>query len=1516
MTLPLVNILAADTLTCGQLTSTLTGTLAIPLPQATYLWSTSNGNLTGTTNTLVSSANMPGTYQLSVTNAANQCSSTATVTVAQNTTLPTAAAGPDRVLTCTNTLSTLGGNGSSTGANIGYAWSSPNAAITTTDTLANLAIAQAGTYVLLVTDANNQCTARDTALVTADQLAPLAVVAPPPLLTCTDSLALLDGSASGGAPALSFQWSTADGSLVGNTSAAQVQAGQAGSYQLVVTNTANGCTDTTQINVAQDANFPTANIAPALSLDCLRDRIVLQGTASSTSGNTTFLWSTPDGNIQAGGNTLQPTIDAAGTYLLQVTDGLNNCRAQASVQVLLNNTPPVAEAGTAMPFGCTTTSLQLDGSGSTSANTTYQWSTSNGQIGSGMNTSQPTISSAGTYTLLVTDTSNNCTASDEIIVTADTTLPVVQIVENDTLDCLTTSLLLDATGSDNGADFTLNWMTPDGAFASGQNGLSPMVTQGGTYILEITNTNNDCTNSAMVTVVQDTLRPTVQILPPATLTCSRNSIDLRADGSSQGATFVYSWISGDGQISGAADSLVASATATGTYTFTVVNTDNQCEVAASVVVTRNDTPPVANAAPAPPLNCDRQQLSLDGSGSDQGINFTYRWQTADGQILGDTTALAPLVDAAGTYTLLVTNTDNDCTATATTTVAIDTLAPVIQLAPPGVLTCRDTFLTLDASASSGSGNLAYAWSHAGGAVIANPATPLPSVTASGDYTLTLTNTDNGCSQVAQLTVAVDRLLPVIVVAAPDTLDCLTLAVDLDATGSNGQALGFSWSTVDGNISANATSGSPTVTAAGSYTLVLTDDQNGCTAETTVTVLANDDPPLVAIAPPQRIDCTQPSITLDGSGSSSLGTNPTYRWSTADGQLVGGTSSSNATAATAGAYLLTIVNTDNGCQAENQVQVTASLTPPGIVLAPVDTLDCITPTVTLAANGSSGSNLGFAWLNGAGNLLSATAAVDVVTPGNYGLLLTDQDNGCTDTLAITVVQDTLAPVITIATPEILSCSNSTLLLHAEGSSTGMPFSLLWTTANGQIEQGASTLQPEISQPGTYQLLISNTRNGCSTSASVAVGQDAAVPSITFAPPAVLTCLLTTTTLDATASSSSAGLVYTWTTPNGQLISGTDNLSPVVGAPGVYTLTILNPTNGCSNSANLMVNQDIQVPVAAAGADFDLSCTTNSSTLNGQASSQGSNFAYQWTATGGQIIAAANTLLPAITQAGTYVLQVTNTSNGCVDSDQVVVAQDIPVAVIETVQPLCFGDRGAINFVSVQGGTPPYVYSINGGQSLQPQSFFPNLPAGPYASLVEDSNGCVYAATLDLVQPDSIQLYIGATDLELDLGDSIQLVVQTNYLPEDLPFIEWEGEGSFSCRDCLTPVVRPTESTRYRLRVATADGCAAEVLLRILVNKDFPVYIPTAFSPNGDGVNELFYIFSGQGTVAQVRNLSIFNRWGNEVFYAHDFPTNDPSYGWDGTLAGDPLNNAVFVYVAEIEFLDGHVAVFKGEVILVR
>ena len=122
--------------------------------------------------------------------------------------------------------------------------------------------------------------------------------------------------------------------------------------------------------------------------------------------------------------------------------------------------------------------------------------------------------------------------------------------------------------------------------------------------------------------------------------------------------------------------------------------------------------------------------------------------------------------------------------------------------------------------------------------------------------------------------------------------------------------------------------------------------------------------------------------------------------------------------------------------------------------------------------------------------------------------------------------------------------------------------------------------------------------------------------------------------------------------------------------------------------------------------------------------------------------------------------------------------------------------------------------------------------------------------------------------------------------------------------------------YILLVLDEAGCSAENYIQILVNKNTPIFIPNAFSPNGDGVNDILYINAKAGSVKEVRSFYIYDRWGEMVFTAEHFLPNNPAYGWTGLLNGRPLNPAVFVYSAEVEFVDGRVEVLSGEVVLVK
>ncbi|MBK8706103.1 MAG: gliding motility-associated C-terminal domain-containing protein [Saprospiraceae bacterium] len=127
--------------------------------------------------------------------------------------------------------------------------------------------------------------------------------------------------------------------------------------------------------------------------------------------------------------------------------------------------------------------------------------------------------------------------------------------------------------------------------------------------------------------------------------------------------------------------------------------------------------------------------------------------------------------------------------------------------------------------------------------------------------------------------------------------------------------------------------------------------------------------------------------------------------------------------------------------------------------------------------------------------------------------------------------------------------------------------------------------------------------------------------------------------------------------------------------------------------------------------------------------------------------------------------------------------------------------------------------------------------------------------------------------------------------------------------------PDETTHLAVIAADSNGCSAIDRLIINLLKPRKVFVPNAFSPNGDGANDILTIFGGPD-VLLIRNFVIFDRWGNQVFGRQTFQPNDPTFGWDGNFKGRPMNTAVYAFLAEIEFVDGWVEIFEGDVVLMR
>jgi len=183
---------------------------------------------------------------------------------------------------------------------------------------------------------------------------------------------------------------------------------------------------------------------------------------------------------------------------------------------------------------------------------------------------------------------------------------------------------------------------------------------------------------------------------------------------------------------------------------------------------------------------------------------------------------------------------------------------------------------------------------------------------------------------------------------------------------------------------------------------------------------------------------------------------------------------------------------------------------------------------------------------------------------------------------------------------------------------------------------------------------------------------------------------------------------------------------------------------------------------------------------------------------------------------------------------------------------------------------------------------------------------------IVQPPELLVDLGA-DITIELSDSTQLFAQSNS-SDSLAYV-WSPPDGLSCIDCPDPVINIIDTETYTVMITDEDECTATDDITVNVDKTRNVFIPNVFSPNNDGTNDIFMIYGGKGVVG-VLELKIYDRWGELIFENYDFSTDDPTMGWDGTFRGQTMNPAVFVYHAEIEFFDGVIIPYAGDVTLVK
>ncbi|MEO1713792.1 MAG: gliding motility-associated C-terminal domain-containing protein, partial [Bacteroidota bacterium] len=316
------------------------------------------------------------------------------------------------------------------------------------------------------------------------------------------------------------------------------------------------------------------------------------------------------------------------------------------------------------------------------------------------------------------------------------------------------------------------------------------------------------------------------------------------------------------------------------------------------------------------------------------------------------------------------------------------------------------------------------------------------------------------------------------------------------------------------------------------------------------------------------------------------------------------------------------------------------------------------------------------------------------------------------------------------------------------------------------------------------------------------------------------------------------------------------------------------------------------------------------LDASMSTTGADINYEWTY-GNDVVGSGINI--EVFNEGTYMLLVTDLSTGCNSTAQIEVS--IPVVElipdITLVHESCPGELdGRITVESVTGGQEPYLFSVNGG-AFGTASAFTDLVPGPYSVVIQDFDGCTFEADFTIEVASLGFLDLGP-DQTVQLGEPFQIKPLTDV---EIQSMIWQYEGSISCTDCLEPVVTPLNESTYRLSLIDENGCEITDELTIFVLKALNVYTPNVFSPNNDGINDVFMIYTGP-SVRVIRNFQIFDRWGSQLYTAQDAQPNDPQYAWDGRSRGQEMKNGVYIFFAEIEHLDGRLEVLSGEITLLR
>lgn len=988
----------------------------------------------------------------------------------------------------------------------------------------------------------------------------------------------------------------------------------------------------------------------------------------------------------------------------------------------------------------------------------------------------------------------------------------------------------------------------------------------GIYTVSVTDATGCKTGAATINVVT---APLQTITVNSATICQGQSANLNASGAPS-----YSWSPSSGLSSTTGPNVVANPASTTVYSVSYTNSLG-CTSTSTAQVVVNPTPALTVSGSTV---CNGQTASLAVT-STPVANYTWTGPGSFNSTLQNPTLPNANAGMNGTYTLFAQ------TAAGCTNVSTAASVSVVPLPVPTASTsavCQNQILNLNAG-----GGTSYQWSGPNGfsSIVQNPSIPNAQPNMSGTYTVIVTAASS-CSAQTTVNATVYNLPSV----NPSNNGPICSMVPLNLTVNS--ASSYTWNGPSGYSSnlQNPTINSPTVTNGGIYTVSITDN-NGCINSNTTAVTVYSLPvPIVSGA----TACVGQNATITASGGAS------YQWSgpNAFSSSQQNPVFTNVNTGLSGIYTVILTSPDN-CTASANVNL-------NIVPLPVPTASANAPICqnqNLQLTGGGGNS--YQWIGPNG--YSSTQQNPVIqnaqplATGVYTLIVTAASS-CSDVTTVSVTVNPLPNVTASNSGSV--CELNQLTLSANGAQT-----YTWS-GPGNFSSNLSSpvfTMALTSNSGTY-MVIGTDANGCVNIATTVV-------DVQPNPVVIVSGATVCTGNTATLSCNSNGVSFQWSGPG-----GFSSNSPVVVIPnvnttltGVYTV-VATGSNGCTSSNQAMLDT---YPNPTIQASFSSPSVCLGGTI--QASGQG-GYLYSWQGANGNVI--SNEQVFTFTASSmafnsTYTLSIIGEPYGCKNSTVIALTvYDLPKYNLIGNDKMCVPFSSTLSLNPAQNSAPVQnaFWTFNNLSVLSGTQVNYNMTTAgsiPVKVDVQDIRGCKNIQTFTLTgYPVPKADFYWSPNIPKEEVDDVTFKDASH--GENLVKWTWFFQNNnYQLTKTGNPVsINYERAGNYAIMMIVENGwgCKDTIVKTIRVEEDVIYYVPDAFTPNGDGINDTF---GPKGYGPFTFEISIFDRWGENLFTSTKL--NEP---WDGTYKGKECKSDVYVWKLNVTLPGGKKETKTGHVTLLR